>query len=92
MYVSSFYSYFRYCSKNTKYSIEIAKPTPNRTVTVRRPVRAARLRKTPVGLAPFVVFYSATIWAGVVATQRPITCPNRQLQPERYVPLGSSIF
>jgi hypothetical protein len=53
----------------------------NRTVTVRR-LTAARLRKTPVGLAPFVVFCSATVWAGVVATQRPITCPNRQLQPE----------
>jgi hypothetical protein len=33
-----------------------------------------------------VVFCSATVWAGVVAAQRPITCPNRQLQPERYVP------
>jgi hypothetical protein len=31
------------------------------------------------------VFCSATVWAGVVAAQRPITCPNRQLQPERYV-------
>jgi hypothetical protein len=59
----------------------------NRTVTVHRPVRAARLRKTPVGLAPFVVFCSATVWAGVVASQRPITCPKRQLQPERYVQL-----
>jgi hypothetical protein len=35
---------------------------------------------------PFVAFCSATVWAGVVAAQRPITCPNRQLQPERYVP------
>jgi hypothetical protein len=56
----------------------------NRTVTVRRPVRAARLRKTPVGASAFVLFCSATVWAGVVAAQRPITCPNRQLQPERY--------
>jgi hypothetical protein len=48
---------------------------------LRRPVRAARLRKTPVGLTPFVVFCVATVWAGVVAPQRPITCPNRQLQP-----------
>jgi hypothetical protein len=32
---------------------------------------------------PFVVFCSATVWAGGVAAQRPITCPNRQLQPER---------
>jgi hypothetical protein len=31
-----------------------------------------------------VVFCSATVWAGGVAAQRPITCPNRQLQPERY--------
>jgi hypothetical protein len=29
-------------------------------------------------------FVSATVWAGVVATQRPIACPNRQLPPERY--------
>jgi hypothetical protein len=29
------------------------------------------------------VFCSATVWAGVVASQRPITCPNRQLQPEK---------
>jgi hypothetical protein len=33
----------------------------NRTVTVRR-LTAARLRKTPVGLAPFVVFCSATFF------------------------------
>ncbi|MDR2941201.1 MAG: hypothetical protein LBV17_01225 [Treponema sp.] len=31
-----------------------------------------------------MVFFSATFGAGVVATQRPITCPKRQLQPERY--------
>jgi hypothetical protein len=36
---------------------------------------------------PFVVFCSATFGAGVVAAQRPITCPKRQLQPERYVQL-----
>jgi hypothetical protein len=35
-----------------------------------------------------VVFCSATFGAGVVATQRPITCPKRQLQPERYVPFA----
>jgi surface polysaccharide O-acyltransferase-like enzyme len=34
-----------------------------------------------------VRFFSATFGAGVVATQRPITCPKRQLQPERYAPL-----
>jgi hypothetical protein len=31
-----------------------------------------------------VRFFSATFGAGVVAAQRPITCPKRQLQPERY--------
>jgi hypothetical protein len=31
-----------------------------------------------------MVFCSATFGAGVVAAQRPITCPKRQLQPERY--------
>jgi hypothetical protein len=34
-----------------------------------------------------VRFFSATFGAGVVATQRPITCPKRQLQPERYAPV-----
>jgi hypothetical protein len=52
----------------------------NKTVTV-RPF-GARLHKTPVGLAPFVVFCSATFGAGVVAAQRPITRPKRQLQSE----------
>jgi hypothetical protein len=33
-----------------------------------------------------MVFCSATFGAGVVAAQRPITCPKRQLQPERYMP------
>jgi hypothetical protein len=33
--------------------------SPNRMVYVRR-LTAARLRKTPVGLTPFVVFCSAT--------------------------------
>jgi hypothetical protein len=36
------------------------------------------------GLAPSARFCSATFGAGVVATQRPITCPKRQLQPKRY--------
>jgi hypothetical protein len=35
-----------------------------------------------------VAFCSATVWAEVVAAQRPITCPNRQLQPECYMPLN----
>jgi hypothetical protein len=34
-----------------------------------------------------VRFFSATFGAGIVATQRPITCPKRQLQPERYATL-----
>jgi len=33
---------------------------------------------------PSARFYYSTFGAGVVATQRPITCPKRQLQPERY--------
>jgi hypothetical protein len=37
-------------------------------------------------------FFSATFGAGVVAPQRPITCPKRQLQPERYVPLVVGFF
>jgi hypothetical protein len=28
------------------------------------------------------------VWAGVVATQRPITCTNHRIQPERYAKLG----
>jgi hypothetical protein len=34
---------------------------------------------------PFVRFFSSTFGEGVVAPQRPIACPKRQLQPERYV-------
>jgi hypothetical protein len=56
----------------------------NRTVTVRR-LRRLGYTKHQSGLRPFVVFCVATFGAGVVATQRPITCPKRQLQPERYV-------
>jgi hypothetical protein len=33
-------------------------------------------------------FVSATVWAGVNAAHCPITCPNRQLPPERYATLG----
>jgi hypothetical protein len=39
-----------------------------------------------------VRFFSATFGAGVVATQRPITYPKRQLQPERYVPVLAKMF
>jgi hypothetical protein len=44
----------------------------------------ARLRKTAVGLCPLCGFLSATLGAGVVATQRPIACPKRHIPPERY--------
>jgi hypothetical protein len=66
-------------------TIEYGQTAHNRTVTVRR-LSAARLRKTAVGLTPFMRFFSATFGAGVVAPQRPITCPKRQLQPKRYMP------
>jgi len=36
------------------------------------------------GHTPSARFCSGTFWAGVVAPQRPITCPKRQLPPERY--------
>jgi hypothetical protein len=66
-------------------------PAHNKRLTLRR-LTAARLRKTPVELAPFVVFCSATVWAGVVVAQRPITCPNHQLQPERYMPFALDLI
>jgi len=40
------------------------------------------------GLRPLHGFVFATVWAGVVAPQRPITCPNRQLLKT----LGEIIF
>jgi hypothetical protein len=73
---------------NKKYIIKV-QPSHNRTVTVRRPVRAARLRKTPVGLTPFVVFCSATFFcARKNATHFSLSgAKKRRLQPERYMPL-----
>jgi hypothetical protein len=58
--------------------------SPNRTVTVRR-LSAARLHKTPVGLAPFVVFCSATFFcARKNAAHFSLSGEKkRQLQPER---------
>jgi hypothetical protein len=53
---------------------------------LRRPLGGSGYAKHQSGLRPFVVFYFATFGAGVVASQRPITCPKRQLQPERYMP------
>jgi hypothetical protein len=45
--------------------------------------RRLGFRKTLFGLMPSARFCSITFGAGVVASQRPITCPKRQLQPER---------
>jgi hypothetical protein len=42
-------------------------------------LRRIGLHKNAVGLTPFVRFRSTTFGAGAVATQRPITCPKRQL-------------
>jgi hypothetical protein len=58
---------------------------PNRTVTASPPDGGSGYEKPQSGLSPLCGFVSATVWAGIVAAQRPITCPNRQLQPERYV-------
>jgi len=65
----------------SKRLVNSAKPALNRFVNASPPFGRLGLRKTPVGLAPFVGFYYATFGAGVVATQRPITCPKRRLQP-----------
>jgi hypothetical protein len=54
----------------------------NRSVTASPPL-AARATKNRSRAMPFVRFFSTTFGAGVVAAQRPITCPKRQLQPER---------
>jgi hypothetical protein len=37
-------------------------------------------------------FVSATVWAGVNAAHCPITCPNRQLPPERYMPCAKYVL
>jgi hypothetical protein len=55
-------------------------------------VRVGELRKTAVGLTPFVRFFSATFGAGIVATQRPITRPKRQLQLERHAKYRLKLF
>jgi hypothetical protein len=48
----------------------MAKPTSsNKRVALTALFGRFGFRKTPVGLAPFVVFCSATVWAGVVAAQ-----------------------
>jgi hypothetical protein len=36
--------------------------------------------------APLCGFTPPIVWAGVNAPHCPIACPNRRIQPERYVP------
>jgi hypothetical protein len=50
----------------------------NKRLALRRLV-AARATQNTSRATPFVAFCSATFGAGVVAAQRPITCPKRQL-------------
>ena len=52
----------------------------NRPVTA-SPPSGARATKNRVRASPSARFFSATFGAGVVASQRPITCPKRQLPP-----------
>jgi hypothetical protein len=54
--------------------------------------RRLGLRKTAVGLMPFVRFFSATFGAGVNALHCPITRPKRRIQPERYVSFCLNFF
>ena len=54
----------------------------NRTVYA-SPPSGARLPQNRSRASPFVRFCSSTFGAGVIATQRPITCPKSRLQPER---------
>jgi len=69
---------------NKEYVVK-AQTSPNRSVTVRR-LTAARLRKTTVGLAPFVLFCSATFFcARKNASHFSLSgAKKRQLQPKRY--------
>jgi hypothetical protein len=69
------------------------KPAYNRIVNVRR-LTAARLRKTPVGLAPFVVFCSATFFcARKNAAHFSLSgAKKRHLQPERYMQLVAKLY
>ena len=53
----------------------------NKAVTASPPYGGSGYEKPQSGLRPFVRFFSATFGAGVVASQRPITCPKRQLPP-----------
>ena len=71
---------------NTGYGFyikKIEKTAHNRSVYASA-LKRLGLRKTAVGLRPWCGFVFATVWAGVNASHRPITCPNRRKQPERY--------
>jgi len=50
--------------------------------TLRRPLGGSGYTKPCSGFQPSARFCSATVWAGVVASQRPIACPNRRKQPD----------
>jgi hypothetical protein len=72
--------------------IRETKTTHNRSVYATPPVRAARATKNRSRAMPFVRFFSATFGAGVVASQRPFTCPKRRKQPERYAKEKPEIY
>jgi len=60
--------------------------TPNLHITglcALRRLSAARATKNRVRALPSARFFSTTFGAGVVASQRPITCPKRRIQPKR---------
>jgi hypothetical protein len=53
------------------------------------PIRALQGSVKPQSAqAPLCGFTPPTVWTGVVASQRPIACPNRRIQPERYMQFG----
>ena len=60
--------------------------SPNRIVYVRR-LEAAKVRKTPVGLAPFVAFSRTHIARPRNAAHCFKGGGQRHIQPERYMPL-----
>jgi hypothetical protein len=67
-------------------------PAHNRTVTASPPYGGSGYTKPCSGFQPSARFCVATFGAGVIASQRPITCPKRQLQPERYATLNQIII
>jgi ubiquinone/menaquinone biosynthesis C-methylase UbiE len=67
--------------------------SPNRSVYVPPPIRRLQDSVKPQsGYRPLCGFTPPTFGAGVVAAQRPITCPKRQLQPERYAKYPLTFF